>query len=227
MPVTRKKMYKKKRTTKKRGRNVPRPLVYPFRRVDQYNLDMGSPSEGWITTVDNCIVKTISFTLNQLTNYTEFVNLFESYKLNYGVIKIYPTTTGNDVLVSSGGTNQVNNLISVWANTHGQSLDATFTIDDLNQIQKKKQWLMPSRNPTVIKMPLKQLSLRYGPTTIPPSTVDYASQKPRYISTSEPSTLHYGVNIHIQNTTGNGFLSSYNNFLLIQQQVLLTCKQVK
>ena len=217
-PMRRKKVYRKKRaiplTTSK---------VYAFHRTREQLLALENPSAGatgWLSTFDDCVLKTFTFSMGELEGYTEFTNLFESYKLNMAVLAFYPTYS--QIASTTAATVSSNIIITIWPNRHGEQLTTAFTRDDLNQIQRKRQFMFPINRPTFIKMPLRQLSAMYNSAV----NTDYATVKPRYINTSEVSTPHYGFNVHITQVDRGAF-SSNSPRLLIKEKLYFTCKQVK
>lgn len=226
-PRTNKKNYRKKRTYNKKtaphmNKKIPRPKVYAFHRQREQLLALEDPdagATGWISTFDDAVCKTFVFALNELPNYNEFTGLFQQYKLNACALKMYPSYSS---VVSTDAAVVSNNiLITVWANTTGTPLTAAFTKAELNQIQKKRQWMFPLNRPTTVTMPLKQLNQVYHSTI----NTDYTVMKPRYLSTTETSTPHYGVNVHIAKVDGSTF-SSNSARIKIFEKIYLTCKQV-
>lgn len=210
-------------TQPKLNRRAPTPKVYPFKRQRDQLLALENPSTGatgWVTTLDDAVLKTFNWNLAELADFDEFTSLFAQYKLNAAVVKFFPSYSQ----VISAGTSVVSNnmIITVWPNTDGRPLDATFTKDDLNQIQRKSQWMFPLNKPTSIKMNLKQLTQLYNSAV----NTDYAVTRPRYIGTTETGTPHYGMNVHIQKVDGSTF-GSDSARLKIQETVYLTCKQVR
>ena len=206
-----------------RRTTVPRPKVYSFKRSRQELLaleDPGAQATGWTTTFDNSVVKTFVWDLASLPDHTEFTNLFEQYKLNMAVLKMFPTYS--QVVSGTGPVVSTNVIITIWPAVHGVALTAAFDSDDLLQIQRKTQFMFPMNKPTTIKMPLKQLNNIYRSAV----NTDYAVQKPRYINTSEAATPHYGMNVHIRRVDGGAF-GPDSARLLIKEQVYLTTKQVK
>lgn len=227
MPIKRnyrkKRPYRKKRVYRKKNaisRPIPRPKVYGFSRSRENLLALESPSDGWITTLDDAVVKTFAYDLAMLPAYTEFTNLFEQYKLNMVILKFYPSYS--QVVSTTAPVASTNVVITVWPNTHGQPLTAAFDDTALLQVQRKRQWMFPLNRPTQLKMFLKQLSANYGGAL----NTDYTTMKPRYVSTLETGMPHYGLNVHIKKVDGSAFASNSAR-LLIQEKIYLTCKQVK
>lgn len=214
--------YKKKGYSKPKSSLITMPKVYPFRRQWEEFVDFSSTTGDWITTLDNQIVRSFSFNLNQLPNHSEFVNLFAQYKLNYAMVELFPNVSMMTAgYVSTGGAAS-NYLVTVWRNTHGVPLNAAFTRDELLEVQNKKTFMMPTSKPTRFRMPLKQLATVYASTL----NNDYATIRPRYINTQEDTTQHYGLNIAITRVDGSAFTSDAPN-CLVRSTLLLTCKQVK
>lgn len=233
MPITKKttttttKYKKKGRQTKKTsGRYMPRKMrirTYSFFRGVENLLALETPTSGWIASVvNNSVVKTFTFALSELPNNSEFANLYRQYKLNYAVIKMFPSYSS---IVSTTGAVVSNNLIiTMWPNTDGKALDASFTDADLLEKQAKRQFMMPQNKPLTLKMPLFQLRNTYGGSLLNP--VDYAVKKPSYISTTETETPHYGINVHIRKVDGSAFASNSPRFL-IKEKIYFTCRQVQ
>jgi hypothetical protein len=214
---------RKKKTAPYMNKSVPRTKVYAFSRAREQLLALEDPdagATGWISTFDDAVIKTFTFSLSELPNFNEFTGLFSQYKLNAAALKIYPSysqVVSTDAAVASN-----NIIISIWANTTGQALTAAFTKAELNEIQRKRQWMFPLNRPTTITMPLKQLNSVYNSTI----NTDYTVVKPRYISTAETTTPHYGINVHIAKVDGSTF-STNSARLKIFEKIYLTCKQVK
>lgn len=220
-------MKPKRRTRKKRSSlakltRVPPVKVYPFTRSREQLLALEAPDTGatdWIATTDDCVVKTFAFGLSELPGFSEFTNLFREYKINSASIKFYPSYS--QVISGSGSVVANNIIITVWPNTSGSPLDAFFSKAALNEIQRKRQWMFPLNKPTSIYMPLYQLNQVYGSTV----NTDYTVVKPRYIATTETTTPHYGMNVHIQKCDNSSFTSDSPR-LKIMEKIFLTCRQV-
>lgn len=228
-PRNQKKNMKKKRNYKNskvsRNLSITPTKTYGFSRTRQHLLALESPDDGWITTIDGACVKTFSHSLSELADYGDFTNLYKQYKLNMCILKIFPSYS--QVVSSTAPVASTNIIITIWKNTHGELLDATFDDNKLLQIQRKRQFMFPMNRPTTIKMYLRQLSEIYAPTTITPPTIApaYGTIRPKYISTAEPTTPHYSYNIHIKKVDGAAF-GSNSPRLLMKEQVYLTTKQV-
>jgi hypothetical protein len=202
---------------------APRLKTYAFSRSREQLLALEDPdagATGWISTFDDAVVKTFTFSLSELPTATEFTGLFQQYKLNAAALKMYPSysqVVSTDAAVASN-----NIIITVWPNTTGTVLTAAFTKAELNEVQRKRQWMFPLNRPTTILMKLNQLNQVYNSSI----NTDYTVMKPRYISTTETATPHYGMNVHIAKVDGSTF-STNSTRLKIFEKIYLTCKQVK
>ena len=63
-----------------------------------------------------------------------------------------------------------------------------------NQSTVRRAGIVGNARPITIYHKVRQLGNMYGGV----ANTDYAAFKPRYISTNEPTALHYGTNIRIQ-----------------------------
>lgn len=218
----RRRYIRRRKITKPKAVLVNNPKVFPFKRQMEEYVDFSSPPSDWVTTLDNQLVRTFTYNLNDLPNHSEFTNLFAQYKLNYAIVEMFPNVsqmTSGYVAVGGAASNYI---VTVWRNTHGVPLNAAFTRDELLEIGSKRTFMMPTVKPTRFKMPLKQLSATYASTL----NTDYATVKPRYINTTEDTTQHYGINVAISRVDGTAFNSNAPN-CLVRSTILLTCKQVK
>lgn len=214
---------RRRRSTRKMTRaSIPKSKVYNFTRVKEQLLVPEEPNFGatnWLTTFDNAIVKTFTFGLSELPGYSEFTGLFAEYKLNAASVKFYP---GYSQVASTSGTTVTNNIIiTVWPNTTGTGLTAAFTKEQLNEIQRKRQWMFPLTKPTTVYMPLNQLNQVYASAT----NTDYTVLKPKYISTTETNTPHYGMNVHIQKIDNTAF-GTDSVRMKILEKIYVSCRQV-
>lgn len=224
-----KKNYNKKRIMYKkpisRIPRVPRSKMLSFKRdfelpVVALENNLTWP-EGWYRS-GNSIVVTQVYSLNQLPGYSEFKNLFRSYKINYAVMRMYPSSSQIvSQNVSNTGTIGVANFtVTTWQNLTGQPLLPAFTDALLNQIPAKKRRLFPTGKPLVMGTKLVQMASTYNQqqesvtvtdtagvnqTVLTPFNIDYARRRPKFINTVEDSTPHYGLNMHFKKTDDSFF----------------------
>lgn len=226
--LRRKKTYRKKRgaTTRRptnfNTKNKLTPSVYPFTRTFEQLLALEAPVSFFHATLtDNLVVGHVEINLSELPGYAEFQTLFAQYKINALSLKVTPSyqmdMAANPLL--SGQTI----ICSIWKSTHGQAPTTAFTISDLLQIQKRKEFIMPRTRPMTHHMRLTQLGQVYGAGV---TTTDYVKIKPRYISTTESSTPHYGLNFCFRAPDGAALTASSPR-LLLQFKAKMTMKQAK
>jgi len=102
------------------------------------------------------------------------------------------------------------------------------TVNDayLNQSQCSQRALCIKTDglPVVVRHDVKQSSL-LNHTAV---DSDYAVISPKFISTVEPGTTHFGVNMHLQRVDGLAFQSGKNNsqYVRIESTFNLEFKQV-
>lgn len=217
--------YRKKRPFKKRVMRVRRPLrlaspnrpaVHFFKRsfTQVLNLSNVTPPVGW-TAEGNGIWNNFQFTLNDVTSATDFTNLFAMYKLN---------SVKTEVICSNSTSVEENSQLMVYWDTNvtGQNYILTEQVFLDSQTSRHMVIKPPHRG---IKMygKLKQLSNTYKLTDD-----DYAIVKPRYISTEEPNTPHYGTAMRIQRVDGLPMGTQLDNFQTVKliHTVYLSCKKV-
>lgn len=185
--------YKKKRTFKRRKvvryKKQPtpnKPGVFNFKRSVTQVLQLSNVTTptGW-TAEGNAIYKNFSFTLNELNDATDFTNLFKMYKLN--AVK---TTL---ILGNTQSSQDNSQLLVYWdVNVTGQA----YTLNEqvfLDSQTSRHMVVKPPSKGINMYCKLKQLS-----NTFKLTDDDYAIVKPRWISTEEPNTPHYGIQMRIQ-----------------------------
>ncbi len=220
-----------KKRPRKYSRRIQRPLglhpgTYKFKRsmVHEVNLlasDTGLP--GAIATVDGrSIVWHYSVALDNLPGYTEFESLFEQYKLTGVAIKIYPRWS-EATAVTGGASNM---LMRTKYQRDGRSLDSTATEEKWLEQQATKTNIMPGIGKTLKKyMKLNQLNKVYS--GVASGTEDYTIVPPRFISTTEHSTPHCGMQFMF-NTTGGALNAqpTYSGMFKLEMCVYFQCRSV-
>lgn len=226
-----KKIYKRRNYKKKSGattrrptnfnqKNSLRPSVYPFMRTFEELVVLEDPgiTSNFVKTIsDNLVVGHMNVSLSQLPAYTEFTSLFKQYKLNALSLKCTPTYQQD---VDPTTTETI--IIDIWRSSYGVAPTTAFTINDLLQIQKRQTFIMPQRRSFSRNMKLSQLTQVYGSGV---TTTDYIKTRPKYISTSEVATPHYGLNFCFRRPDGAAF-TSLSPRLLFSYTTKMTMKQV-
>lgn len=229
--------FRKKKRTKKRvnknkraGVRVQRglaPAIYPFKRSMSTTIGLNTTSlpEGWSASGNN-LYRNWGFSLAQLGSYSEFTELFKYYKLCGVRVQMYFSNTNSN---SKDGGASPNQQIIMWIDTNkdgadvaASGLEATY----LNsQTAKKKLCLRTTGKPIDIFMPLRQQDIIYGGI----GNNDYATVRPKWISTTEPTTPHFGYKMMLQRVDGQAFTSGLSNsqYCKIIQTLYFKCKKVE
>lgn len=216
----RKRRYVRKRKSKSRLGRPSRGLsqsVYLFkrRRQEVVQLNAAVLPAGW-QLVNAGVCREWSFALSDLTDFQEFVNLFDLYKITACKVEIFMSN-------SLANANLNENLICYAAPSRsGQTptMDEDYFLN--KQASKKKYAYVGSARPVTYYMKLNQLAMVYGqPTGVPPSVTDYATIRPRWVSTQEPTTEHYGLDTRIQLVNNT---SLPNAFMKVVMTYYIACK---
>lgn len=200
----RKKKYigkKKMKYTKKAKLGRPSQSLatseYKFRRQMNHHYNFGNalPDQSWhvCTDADYCIYKTWEFTANaDVTAWSEFQQLFQSYKLDSVRIQIYPDINN----LTSQRLNPQMMLITI-PTRHG-FVPTTFAALKNHQALKK-QIIFQNNQPVDLYMKLNQQTMVYSVNPNDPNNpyTDYVKTKPKYIATEEGDTVHYGLTTYI------------------------------
>jgi len=209
--------FRRKPRRKKSNRYAPRPVrllvkkqpqssqsrVLNFKRlfVQDLTLNTAAPPIGWTSLTssgDEALTLAYVLSLDQLPNYTAFTQLFDSYRIKGVRIQGWYSAT-----VSTNSSSSQSILYTCRDNI-GQSTASTMTEDYfLSRPRSKKRVLMNSMGKPSFDMfvPLSNLSTIYSGAV----QSDYAMAKPRFISTNEPSTPYYGLNLRLQRIDGNNW----------------------
>jgi len=199
----------RRRPASRMGR-VPRsiyPSTYQFKRsiteVVQLNTNVAPPT-GW-TVVDNAMTSNFVFALDQLTDNSDFKNLFRKYKIRSVKTQMYFTNTQT---FSDWNANIRVPQIMMYTNVNqtgrvnGSLTEAYF----LNtQTARKQTVIHDTRRPITLFHKVKQLGEVYGSGGT--TANDYTLQVPKYVSTADPTVEHYGLECRLQNVIGGPFPS--------------------
>ena len=226
MPQKNKKSYivRKKKHWKKRNPKIPKhiyPNVYYFNRSQVFDVNLGELDDEtpqgvfWnyaSTAVGDgraAAVAQLSFNLQQLTDWTEFKNLFTFFKIPAVSFKVYCSTG------LGGGTTRDNSQCIVYTMPYSVPLDMTTTADLITQTKEenfltsqvcKKKLLLndDTAKPNIsMYMKLRQAIEKYDtsvnvPIMIKPKWIPFdAGQDPQL-------TNHYGLLQRIQSINNSG-----------------------
>lgn len=200
--------------------------VYLFKRrttqvIPLANSEIPSGS-GWFTSSDNGIYKQWAFNLAQVNDVTDFSALFKQYKICGVKLELSfnntqssltggPTGTPN---VIPGGQLQVYTIPNKSGKSRNNVTDPLTEKICLDTQACKKRLALNGGKPIKIYMRTNQLSQMYASAV----NTDYGVVKPRYISTGETGTEHYGVEMYINRVDGKTLSSNLQN----EQSVRIT-----
>lgn len=168
------------------------PRIIQFKRstASQVTLSTTSPPSGW-TANNNGVVQPFVTGLSNVPDNTEFVALFDTYRIKGVRLQGYLSST------NSHGTENQNVMMYICPNHMGVTFATDLTEQwFLDRPRTKKIPLMNTEGKSSFDeyLPLSQLSNTY----VGGVDVDYALVAPKFLSTSEPNTPHYGAMIRLQ-----------------------------
>lgn len=232
MPRTyRKNKNPRRRKLVRRATRVPRRLptgkVMNFKRSRYEVIQVGTPSGGWLlNSSSTTYAKTFDFQLGDLSDNSDFVNLFKYYKINGVAVKIWPciTTTAADP------TTLFNNQMMLRYDINNDGLTGgNGNIDNYIQSQtsKVRRIISGQGNPIRLYMKCKQSNMIYEGSSSIGSTA-YTLKKPAWISTTEPTASHYGLNMCIHRMDESGFAPIGSQIKLrLEYTYYISCKKVQ
>ena len=221
---------KRKRYNPKRSlTKALQPKTYYFKRTFEeiVNFTQADAGDGWVNN-DNGIYKQFVYALNELPGYTDFTNLFSMYKITGAKVQMYFSNTGSEDRDGQAfSNNQL--LMRIAPNPQGTSHSVMLNPLDqkwFNEVQSTKTRLCLNAvgKPVSTYTSLKQLTMLYHSG----SDTDYAVTKPKWISTGEVSTPHYGMNCRFDRVSGEAFTAGFNNNQMVRVRTTLyvACKMV-
>lgn len=170
-------VYRRRLRTSRRPR-LSSLKVHHFRRTFTLT-QLGSSNAG-------AVLGGYNFTLSQLPNYTEFTNLFDSYRINKILVKFIPSHNSSDVGAGGQYIPNFHTILDYNDSTAPASLNAMY---------EYQNWRM-SRGVSAHKRIWTPASLDSVATT-----AGVASSNPTYkqwISTSSADIPHYGLKYGIE-----------------------------
>lgn len=221
------------RTRKVPNNRVARPLrprTYNFTRsfAETIELNNTTPPLGW-TSVDNGLVRSQPFKLADLPNYLEFVNLFSQYRLLAVKQEMYFSNTNSVNNVIGTQSDLGNKQIIMYCNPNMVGYDNTSLLTEQffleSQSSKKKLCLNAIGRPVKIYSKVKQLVKVFSDEL---DNTDYSKAYPKFVSTGDINTEHYGLDMRLARIDGNIFSTGGNNYpsVKIITKVYLQCRQV-
>ena len=191
----------------RKPRMAPRVLQFKRKFVSTLVLNTVAPPVGWTSlasTGDEALVLNYVISMAQLPNYQNFTGLFDSYRIKGVRLQGYYSCS------TTAPENQAQVMLYYCRDHLGQSTPAQLDEDWFNERPRSKKRLIVNSvgKPSFdIYMPLTQLANTYQSVT----NNDYTMKRPRFISTNEVNTPHYGLNLRLQRIDGNPFTTASNN----------------
>lgn len=230
----RKKNYRKYHRKNKAKLGKPsrglRQSVYFFKRrqVEVIQLNTQSPPEDWEVGASNSLYKQLTYQLTDVRDYTDFTNMFAMYKISAVSVKfMFSNTTSNSVYHAGTphqaySNSQILVMYAPWKAGSVEIMDANYMRDC--QASKRKLGLNGGR-PIKLYTTLRQLGMVYRS----PTNTDYVSSKPRWLSTKENDTPHYGLGICFQKADQEQFAADSINYqsCRIETTYYIACKGVE
>lgn len=186
--------------------------IVPFKRTvsqivdtDQIaNLPANYSMSNFAVTGYSAVLGTQVFTLNQLPEYANLQNLYKFYKINCVVIKLYPcynnTVPNGATSISNSASYQGQNIMVTYVqNQTGTGISTSIDNNYWMTQTGRKQRMLTGNRPITIKVYPKIQNEIYSSLT----NTDYSLMKPRFISTTEDSTPHYGLDMAFNFTDYN------------------------
>lgn len=180
----------------KPGRGL-NPSVYLFKRRYVETFSMSNAPSNWDSGSTDAITTNTLFKLEDLSDYSDFTNLFAQYKITAAKMEMY---FSQNVVEETPGTGSApcQVLCYMAPNRSGATQNLTEQWFLNNQTTRKKLGIVVSGRPISMYMPLKQLSETFGSSV----NTDYALVRPRWISTSETGASHTGQVLRLQYVNG-------------------------
>lgn len=223
---------KKKRTNKRklyrpqRGLN---PAIMSFKRSRTTVVELNNlAGAGWVPSTGGGIARSWSFALSDLNDISDFTNLFRYYKIKAVRVQMY---FSNNMAPSRDGSTFANNQLLIYTDINQDGI-TTGVADELyyldSQTAKKRIAIQNSRRPSLdMLMRMKQSNQIYAPAAS--GGADYTLQSPKWISTTEVSTPHFGQNMLIERVDGHNLSTGSSNYQYVKfiYTYYIQCKKVQ
>lgn len=210
--------YRKRRVAKPRIGRAPRGTtmsIYKYKRINVESVTWDGVSPGWdhFPGLDG-ISRGWAFAFTNVLGHAQFVSLYSLYKLHGVRMQIYPTwntVTPRDIP-----------QLIMWTTPArvGYTIDSTLELYQQQAIRKKM--VFKQGEPIDFYMKFNLLNEVYSSSV----NTDYTIAKPRWISTQEIGTPHFGMNTTFTTVDGSDITSYGIKFKMIYT-IYFSCKGVK
>ncbi len=192
----------RRRTKRKTGRPTKAlvPSNYFFtRHTTEVRASLATPSSGQWHTDATSTSWYQSFQLNDLNDYTDYTNLFAQYRINAVKVTLIPQATEiSQSVVAAPGALFSQLVVYVVPNPLGRYSTSSNITEDIaldTQAVKIRRWVNGKNLSLYTKV--NQLGSVYNAPTN-----DYTKIRPKFISTDEIDTPHYGMSLLFVNQNG-------------------------
>ena len=213
----------KKKTRRKTGKTktsimkVPRPFmkepIYYFKRKMQHTLDpVNSDALAPWVAANNGIVYSHNFKLSDLPSYSEFVNLFETYKIMGVQLEFHCASTATLASQRTAGASTV--ITRIKPNTDCRLLGSGDTVNNWLQRTDVKRYIFPNQHDKPLRI--------YQPCKMKNELVDAYPQvvKPGWVPTANYNNDNFTVDMRMDLTSGeditNNALTAVPKFTIIE-----------
>lgn len=215
--------FRRKRKTRPRwvgalgkpGRGLNQSTYFFKRKISEVVALADSTVEnGWLASSDNGVYKSWTFNLNQLSDITDFTNLFKQYKICGIAVDMCFNNTQSVITGNVAGTTNVapGSQLQVYTvpNRVGKARGVLSPLTEqivLNTQSHKKRLALNGGRPIKFYFKVNQLGLVYHSTT----NSDYTVSPAKFLSTQETGTEHYGFEMYINRVDGQTLSSNITN----------------
>ena len=197
--------------------------VYLFKRRFVETFDLNNPPAATWVNEGTAITAHTGYRLSDLSDYTDFTNMFAQYKLSAVKVQMYFSSNVVTQVESATGTpappsGQI--IVYMAPNKTGQQFTLTEQYFLNNQSTKTRTGIVANGRPVNMYQKLMQLGERFGTVT----NSDYAVMKPRWVATQEPGCLHTGQDIRLQYVNNQ---SLNNTSVKVIYTYYIACRQAQ
>lgn len=234
MAISRSKPFRKNRKRIRRAKLYRKPKsfspgIFSFKRSTTEVVDLiAGTGQGWTVstaTGNQGIGKTFQFALNDVNDPSDFVNLFKYYKIKAVRVQVY---LSNTITAQDEPSRFPNSNLMMYTDINNNGvITGSDTVENYldSQTSKRRTLISSGRRPIDLLMRMKIANTVYGGTT----NTDYTLSSPKWISTDEPNTPHYGMNMFIGRVDGEGLTTGYTNaqYARFVYTYYIQCKKVR
>lgn len=206
--------------------------LFKRRKTQVVSLVDGSLPTGWTSSGDNGVYRQWEFTLGDVNDVTDFSKLFKQYKICGVKLELSFNSTNSAIIgTNQPGSNTTAPGAQLQIYTIPNRIGHARTVLDpltekvcLDTQACKKRLALNGGRPLKMYMRTNQLNQVFASTL----NTDYTKQRPRYISTGETGTQHYGLEMYINRVDGQPLSTGManNQSVRVTATYYIACKGV-